>query len=86
LRDNLGPAVRDEALRSENSATGKSERCRIELRSHALRMSQPRAGALAYGKRDATQAIGDFRRREEDAWRIHWRYLLNRIIRVVATR
>jgi len=43
-------------------------------------MSQPRAGALPYGKRDATQAIGDLRRREEDAWRIHWRYLVNQIV------
>jgi hypothetical protein len=69
-------------LRSENSATGKSEGRRSELRrSHALRMSQPRAGALAHGKRDATQAIGDLRRREEDAWRIHGHYLVNQITR-----
>src|SRR5262249_34502694 len=74
-------------LRSENSATGKSEGRRSELRrSHALRMSQPRTGALPYGKRDATQAIGDLRRCEEDAWRIHWRYLVNQIVRAAATR
>jgi hypothetical protein len=52
-------------LRSEDSAAGKTEGGRIELcRSHALRMTQPHADALAYGKRDATQAIGDLRRLE----------------------
>jgi hypothetical protein len=63
-----GPSHRMRRLRSEDSATGKTEGGPIELgRSHALRMTQPHADALAHGKRDATQAIGDFRRLEEDA-------------------
>ncbi len=66
------PVAPDEGLRSEDSATGKTEGGRIELRrSHALRMTEPHADALAHGKRDATQAIGDLRRLEEEAWRIH---------------
>src|SRR5262245_41903466 len=74
-----GPAARMRRWRSEHSATGKTERGRIELRSHALRMTQPHVGEPAYGKRAAMQAVGDLRRREEDAWGIHWRYLINQI-------
>ena len=66
--DRLGPRQPDEAFESEDSATGKTEGGRIELRrSRALRMTQPHADALAHGKRDATQAIGDLRQLEEDA-------------------
>jgi hypothetical protein len=55
-------------LRSEDSATGKTEGGRSELRrSHVLRMKQPHARALAHGKRDATQLIGNLCRLEENA-------------------
>ena len=59
-------------LRSEDSATGKTERGRIELRPDALGMTEPHGDALAHGKRDAPQAIDDLRRLEEEAWRLHW--------------
>ena len=59
-------------LRSEDSATGKTECDRIELRGHALGMPEPHGDALAHGKRDAPQAIDDLRGLEEEAWRLHW--------------
>src|SRR5262245_49845905 len=59
-------------LRSEDSATGKTECDRIELRRHALGMTEPHGDALAHGKRDAPQASDDLRRLEEEAWRLHW--------------
>ena len=59
-------------LRSEDSATGKTKRRRIELRRHTLGMTEPHGDALAHGKRDAPQASDDLRRLEEEAWRLHW--------------
>jgi hypothetical protein len=55
------------SLKSEDSATGKAEGERIELRKHALRMPQLLAEALVRGKRNATQAIHDLRRVAEEA-------------------
>jgi len=58
-------------LRSEDSATGKTEGGNIELRSVALRMTQPRTEAPTRGQRDATQAIYDLGQLEENVWEIH---------------
>jgi hypothetical protein len=66
------PPHRMGRLRSEDSATGKTEGGRSELRrTHALRMKQPHARALAHGQRDATQAVGNLCRLEENALSIH---------------
>ena len=82
MRDDLGiPPHRMQRLRSEDSATGKTEGGCSELRrSDALCTKQPHARALAHEQRDATKVIGDRRRLEENAWSIHWRYLVNQII------
>ena len=58
-------------FRSEDSATGKAERDRINLRRHVFRMTQLQAGALAQGQCDATQVIYDLRQLEDNVSRIH---------------
>src|SRR5512138_716280 len=66
------PPYPDQAnLRSEDSATGKTEGGNIELRSVALRLTPPRTEAPTRGQRDATQAIDDLRQLEENVWKIH---------------